>query len=248
MNFRNKTIIVTGGAQGIGLATAIAFARQGGQVYILDNNREALDPTGSGATHQRITYMACDVTDEKAVNESITAVTATQPRIDILINNAGINPAPAAIGATSPDDWQHIIDTNLTSLYLVTRSVLPQMAKGGAVVNIASILGIVGARNCSAYAATKAAIIALTKSLALDYAPDLRVNCICPGPVDTKMFADYLSRCPEPEQERRRITAAIPLQRLGTPDDIAKSVLFMASEENAWLTGAILVVDGGDSI
>ncbi len=237
-----KTALVTGAASGIGLATAIRFAQSGARVIGLDKKAQV---TSLACYHDSIQGVACDVADADQLSNTLATILQNNT-IDILVNNAGINPAPAAITETAASTWNEILETNLSSIYRVSKAVIPCMGQG-AIVNISSILALVGARNNAAYAAAKGAILSLTRSMAKDHGPDIRVNCICPGPVQTDMFEGYLTRCPDPEAERARIIAALPLQRLGTPAEVASAVLFLASAEAAWITGAILVVDGGDS-
>lgn len=245
MRLKDKLALVTGGAEGIGLAIAHRFAEEGARVYVLDLQ---MPSTPQPVTqHAPIGFLACDVADEASIHQALDSILSHHP-IDILINNAGINPAPASITQTDPNEWQHILHNNLDSVYLVSRIVIPHMTSGGAIINISSILGLVGAKGCAAYAASKGGILALSRSMAMDYAPEIRVNCICPGPVETAMFEEYLARCDHPAAERERIIQALPMKRLGEPRDVANAALFLASDEAAWITGATLVVDGGDSV
>lgn len=245
MRLKDKLALVTGGAAGIGLAIARRFAEEGAKVYVLDLQTPSHPEPDAPLTPIR--FMACDVADEASIRQALDAILPHGP-IDILVNNAAINPAPASITRTAPEAWQHILHNNLDSVYLVSRAAIPRMTSGGAIVNISSILGLSGAKDCAAYAASKGAILALTRSMAMDHAPAIRVNCICPGPVETAMFEEYLERCGDPAAERERITRALPLKRLGKPRDVANAALFLASDEAAWITGATFVVDGGDSV
>lgn len=245
MKLQGKIALITGGADGIGLSMAQRFVEEGAEVFVLDLKIPSI--IQSNIQYASINFRVCNVADETSIRQVLDSISALRP-IDILINNAGINPAPASITQTAPSEWQNIIRNNLDSVYLVSRAAIPHMTSGGAIVNISSILGLVGARSCAAYAASKGAILALTRSMAVDYAPDIRVNCICPGPVETAMFEEYLTRCSNQDAERERIIQSLPLKRLGKPCDVANAALFLASGESAWITGATLVVDGGDSI
>lgn len=248
MRLADKVAVVTGAAKGIGRHIALRFVRQGATVYALDRDQATLaELTHSPVDSGRLRTLGCDCCSESSV-QSAAATIAGETAIDILVNNAGINPSPRALTETSPEQWDRIIEGNLRSVYLVSRAFLPHISRGGAVLNIASILGLVGARSCSAYTASKGALISLTRSMALDYAPELRVNCICPGAVDTEMLQSYLLRSGDPSAERERILGEIPLQRLGVPEDIAGAAEFLVSDDASWITGAVLVVDGGDSI
>jgi len=245
MRLKDKLALVTGGAEGIGLAIALRFAEEGAKVYVLDLHTPST--LKLAAQHASIIFLACNVADEASIQQALDSILPHHP-IDILINNAGINPAPASITQTVPDEWQRILHNNLDSVYLVSRAVIPLMTSGGTIVNISSILGLIGAQNCAAYAASKGGILALTRSMAIDHSPAIRVNCICPGPVETAMFEEYLARCDNPATEREKIIQALPLKRLGKPRDVASAALFLASDEADWITGTTLVVDGGDSV
>jgi len=248
MKLRDRVTVVTGAAHGIGRAIALRFLEEGATVFALDHDERALVAlAGEASSSSRVSAFVCDCTDEGSVAAAAARI-GEGGAIDVLVNNAGINPRPRSLTETEPADWDTVIEGNLRSVYLVSRSFIPRMASGGSVVNLGSILGLTGVKNCSAYTASKGAIIALTRSMARDYAPHLRVNCICPGAVETEMFETYLARSADPEAERRRIESAIPLGRLGTPEDVAEAVLFLASANASYVTGTVLTIDGGDSI
>lgn len=245
MTFSGKTVLVTGAASGIGLSIAKRFAAVGADVIGLDKNNCSEDISAT-ENSGKMTWVTCDVAKESDLLPILQNILQGHS-IDILVNNAAINRCPAAVTETPAALWKETLETNLNSIFTMSKTVIPHMKKG-VIINISSILGLVGARNCSAYAVSKAGVISLTKSMALDYAPHIRVNCICPGAVATGMFDEYVNRCSSPQEERERIISAIPLQRLGTPDDIAHAALFLASEQASWITGVALVVDGGDSV
>lgn len=244
MNLDGRTALVTGGGHGIGRAIVRRLAGQGARVHVLERDAAALDRLS-----RELPYAvghACDVADERAVSEACSRIGSSGP-LHILVNNAGINPSPGPLTETPPSQWDAVLETNLRGLFLVSRAALPLMTAGGSVVNIASILALTGVRACAAYTASKGAIEALTRAMAKDHAPSIRVNCVCPGAVETEMFETYLARTDDPEAERRRIAAGIPLGRLGRPEDVASAVAFLCSDDAAWITGVTLVVDGGDS-
>lgn len=237
-----KTVIITGGASGIGRACALRFAATDARVIALDINPEVL---ALGDDVPNICGLRCDLADPDQVSSSLGRALRAG-HVDVLVNSAGINPQPSDLADTDEAIWQGLLDNNLTSVFHVTKAVLSRMHEG-AIINISSILGIGGARRNAAYAATKGAIIALTRAMARDHGPAVRVNCVCPGAVETAMFEHYLGRCADPEVERARIRASLPLRRLGRPEDIANAVFFLASDSASWMTGQTLIVDGGDT-
>jgi len=206
------------------------LAREGASVVILDI--AASDP-------------ACrvDITDEQAIQAAVVQAATRWGAIDILVNCAGIA-LRKPVDQTAESDWVRIFDVNVKGTFLAAKAVLPYMRDGGAIVNLSSITGITGLRERAAYSASKGAIAALTRNMALDYAPRrIRVNCVCPGFVRTPMTRALTD---DPEANRR-LTSVHPLGRLGEPVDIANAILFLVSDEASWITGHLLVVDGGFS-
>lgn len=248
MRLAGKKAVVTGGAKGIGFAIVETFLSHGCRVYVLDK----IYPekfSALNADSPSCSFIETDVSSRPAVEAAIDSITSAESAIDILVNNAAINPEPKDLIQTEPHLWHQVIETNLNSVYLVSRSVIPYMRDHGVVINIASILAERGTKKCSAYTASKGAIVALTRSMAMDYAPRrIRVNTISPGAIDTAMFREYIERCDDPAKEKKSIVDSIPLQRLGHVNDVAMAALFLASDESGWITGINLVVDGGDSI
>jgi NAD(P)-dependent dehydrogenase (short-subunit alcohol dehydrogenase family) len=240
-----RTAIVTGAAGGIGDAVARRLSDEGAAVVGLDIQADEVpDQLRSERRRRRFPIVRCDCSDSDSVSR---ALETGGDRVDILVNNAGVIRSPASIPDTSPEEWNAVMATNLGSVYHVSRAVIPRMPAGSVIVNVASILGLTGVPAAAAYTASKAAIIGLTRSMARDHAPGIRVNCVCPGAIDTEMFAGYVARSLDPSAERRRITEGIPLGRLGTPEDIAAAVAFLVSDDSSWITGSVLVVDGGDT-
>jgi NAD(P)-dependent dehydrogenase (short-subunit alcohol dehydrogenase family) len=249
MKLDKRRAVVTGAARGIGRAIARCFLDEGASVALLDRDALALQPAARslGGDSARALSVSCDVSDEASVERAVARVLDWAPRLDILVNGAGINEEPAPVTATTTGQWNDTLDTNLRGAFLLCRALIPHMNDGAAVVHVGSILGLVGVEGCAAYSASKGGLLALTRAMARDHAPGVRVNCVCPGAIDTAMFEAYVARTDDPAGERARIDASIPLGRIGTVDDVARAVLFLASDDAGWITGQTLVVDGGDS-
>ncbi len=244
-----KTALITGGGTGIGRACAVLFAREGAKVAVAGRRAEppaAVAAELSGAGNQAFAVV-CDVTKSAEVERAVQSVVARFGRLDVVVNNAGAVLAATA-EETSEADWDRLLGVNLKGTFLVSRAVLPELRKagGGVIINIGSVLGLVGMKQRAAYAAAKGGVTLLTKAMALDHAHEgIRINCICPSLVETELIRELFSVVPDPEAHRRQRIAQIPLGRLGRPEDVAQLALFLASEESSWLTGAALPLDGG---
>jgi NAD(P)-dependent dehydrogenase (short-subunit alcohol dehydrogenase family) len=246
---REWVAIVTGGASGIGLATARRLAREGAHVAIVDraDPKEAVEAiAAAGGTAWGI---RADVADEVEVCTTVDAVLARAQRVDALVNAAGIGtPRPVTIDEATMAEWQTLCAVNLTGTLLCCRAVIPAMRRGGggSIVNIASELGLVGSPRSAMYGATKGAVVQLTRALAVDHAADhIRVNCVCPGPVDTPLLRGSVSRAADPEAKLRSEMSSTLLGRLGRPEEIANVIHFLVSDEASFMTGSIVVADGG---
>jgi len=238
-----KTALVTGAARGIGQATALRLAEAGADVALCDLKAEWLAETAAGvrAAGRRAESYAVDVSDAAGVKSAVEAVAADFGRIDILVNNAGIT-RDGLLLRMSEEDWNAVLDVNLKGTYLFTRAVARLMVKqrGGAIVNIASIIGLIGNAGQCNYAASKAGVIALTKSVAKELAGrGVRANAVAPGFIRTSM-TDKLS-----EETQQRMLEAIPLKRFGSPEDVADVVVFLAGDAAAYVTGQVVNVCGG---
>lgn len=244
-----KRALITGGASGIGRATAKLFARQGAWICIADTNAAA----GQGVADEimieggRAIFMRCDVSSAAECQSSVQQMVAEFSGIDILFNNAGII-RRASVVDTTEDEWDRVMAVNVKSVFLLGKYVVPHMDKegGGVIINISSGWGLVGGRNAASYCASKGAVVQLTRAMALDHgAQNIRVNCICPGDTDTAMLRNEAQQLGETEDAFLAEAADRPLQRVGTPEDIAQAALYLASEASAFITGTTLVVDGG---
>ena len=236
-----KHALVTGGASGIGEATCIELARAGASVIVADLNLEKAQILAASLSNAKAVHM--DVT--KA--DSIEKVAAQLERLDILVNNAGIAHV-GDITHVEPDDFDRLMEVNVKSVYLVTRGLLHLLLKvRGSIVNMGSVAGQVGVKQRFAYCTTKGAVLAMTRQLAVEYPKELRVNCICPGTVQTPFVEGYLDKyhAHEKEKIRAELNARQPMGRLGKPEEIASLIRYVCSDEAEFMTGSLLPIDGG---
>ncbi len=247
MRLRDKVAIITGGASGIGRATSELFAREGARVVVADYNEKAGEETVTAIRQAggEAIFVRVDVSDWAHVQRLVDTTLQTYGGIDILVNNAGILLFGTALD-TSPQDWERVIAINLTGTFLVSKAVLPHMIArgGGAIVNLTSSTGAHdAAANTVAYVTSKGGVALLTRAMAIDHAKhNVRINAVAPGPTDTPMLRDAMS----PEQ-LAAFAATFPMGRLGRPEELARAILFLASDEASFITGAILAVDGGQT-
>jgi 2-keto-3-deoxy-L-fuconate dehydrogenase len=233
--------LVTGGASGIGAATARELARAGAHVLIADLNLPAAQSLAAELPNAKA--VAMDVTD----SASIATAFAEIPRLDILVNNAGIG-LVGDIAHTSEEDFERVMRVNVNSVFLVTKAALPLLlATRGSIVNIGSVAASVGVKQRFAYCASKGAVLAMTRQIAVDYPKELRINCIAPGTVQTPFVESYLEKyhAHEKEKIRAELVARQPIGRLGTPEDIASLVRYLCSREAEFINGALIPIDGG---
>lgn len=246
---KDKVVIVTGGANGIGRATAEVFAREGASVVIADWERDAAEKAAREIQSSFATALAleCDVSRKESVSEMVQAVLERFGRIDVLHANAAVQLTKPA-GETSEEEWDRVHNVNLKGVFFSCKYVIPAMqrARRGAIVITSSGHAFASYPNFSAYAATKGGELAFMRALALDYAGDgIRVNCVIPGATDTRLIQQYISESDDPEGTRRRLFESIPMRRLAKPKEVGEAVLFLASHYAAYITGTSLVVDGG---
>jgi NAD(P)-dependent dehydrogenase (short-subunit alcohol dehydrogenase family) len=239
-----KAAIITGGGSGIGKAIAMAFVREGAKVVIAGRDGKKLERAAAEIGGERLAVSA-DVSKAGDVQKLVDAALGKFQRINVLVNNAAVL-LPGTAESLSEEDFDQTFSINVRGLWLLSRAVLPQMraSGGGSIVNIASVLSMVGAHNRVAYAASKGAVMAMTKAMALDHAAEnIRVNCICPGIVATEMVARFNLD----ENARKQREAMHPMGRFGQPEDVANTAVFLASDEAGWTTGSVVTVDGGYS-
>jgi NAD(P)-dependent dehydrogenase (short-subunit alcohol dehydrogenase family) len=243
---KGKTAIVTGAGSGIGRACARALAREGANVALVGRRRDRLEQLADEIGNSALALQA-DVASKDQIDRVVADTAKHFGGINVLLNNAGTLHIGTAEEITE-EQWDETFNLNVRGLWLLSRAVLPHMRKagGGSIINMASVLGINGARNRAAYAASKGAVVLLTKCMAIDHGGDnIRVNAICPSFVETELTAKVMIHAPNPGQVRSERTAAHPIGRLGKPEDVAGMAVYLASDDSSWVTGAVFPVDGG---
>ena len=242
-DFENMTVVITGSARGIGFAIAEAFAGQGAHPVIIDINKQVVDEAMQKLQDKgySVSGYVGDVTNSSQMDEVFSAIIEERGKIDCLINNAGITRDNLLLRMRE-EEWRMVLEINLTGTFICTQKVFKYMmkARSGSIINIASVIGIMGNAGQANYAASKGGIIAFTKSCAKEFASrNIRVNAVAPGFIETEMTAKL------PESVVEGYAKAIALQKMGKPEDVAKLCLFLASEESAYITGQTIAIDGG---
>src|ERR1700739_1589365 len=244
MRLASKVSIITGGGSGIGKAIAMAFVREGAKVVIAGRDSKKLEAAAREIGADCLAVSA-DVSNAASVKKLVSATVDRFKHINVLVNNAAVL-LPGTAESLSEEDFDQTFDINVKGLWLMSRAVLPHMraSGGGSIINIGSVLSMVGARNRVAYSASKGAVMAMTKAVALDHAAEnIRVNCIAPGIVETEMVARFSTD----ENVRKQRVAMHPMGRFGQPAEIASAAVFLASDESGWTTGSVVTIDGGYS-
>jgi NAD(P)-dependent dehydrogenase (short-subunit alcohol dehydrogenase family) len=249
MQLARKVALITGGASGIGRATALLFAREGAAIVLADVNADAGQRVADEITQAggRAFLEPVDVTRAADCQRVVERTIREFGRIDVLFNNAGII-RRATVLDLSEADWDRVMAVNVKSIYLLSRAVIPHMQKagGGAIINTASGWGLAGGAKAAVYCASKGAVVLLTKAMAIDHGPqNIRVNCICPGDTDTGMLREEAQQLGEENSHFLAESARRPLGRVGSPEEIAQAVLYLAGDASLFVTGTALVVDGG---
>jgi NAD(P)-dependent dehydrogenase (short-subunit alcohol dehydrogenase family) len=253
-----KVAVVTGAGSGIGRATCVRLAEEGAQVVVTSRTAAHVDETCAevkGAAGSRPIGLTLDVAHSTAVDEAFAQVAEELSRIDVLVANAGIEIPPDESGVgpniadTTDEQWQAIQRVNVDGMFYSCRAALRHMPDGGSIVTVGSINSFIAWENDGAYTTSKGAVLQLTRSVAVDVAPrGIRVNCICPGVIDTGLTDQFLAAVDEPDKLHEEYAEVAPLGRTGQPREIANCILFLASDEASFVTGAALVADGGTVI
>lgn len=245
MSFEGKTIVVTGGAKGIGAGCVKIFHREQGQVVIFDVDEEAGSRL-SKKLGERVLYLSCDISDEQQVSAAMKKAADHFGGIDVLVNNAGILHY-ATVTETSEEAWDSLMNVNLKGAFLCAKHAIPYMQKAGSgvVVNMSSVQAFVVQEKVAAYVTTKAALVGLTKSIAVDYAPNIRSVAICPGGVDTELNREAFQQSTDPERARQETVDIHLVQRMAQPEEIGEMVAFVAGDKGSFVTGQALRIDGG---
>lgn len=243
MRFEGKVVLVSGGTRGIGRAAAGAFAAEGARVVACGRSAQG----GQTPDGEAVTYAYGDVSAAEDCLRLVARALEQHGRLDVLVNCAGVIYRNRTVEQTTEAEWQETFDVNVKGTFLMSKHALPALrAERGCIVNVASYVGLVGFAGASAYAASKAAVLNLTRSMALDHAGEgVRVNAVCPGSVDTDMIHAAWKQFGDVARARELWSAKHPLGRIAAPGEVARAILFLASEEASFITGAALPVDGG---
>jgi NAD(P)-dependent dehydrogenase (short-subunit alcohol dehydrogenase family) len=244
-SFKNKVAIVTGGAAGIGRAAAIAFADNGAKVVVADWKKDSHTLDAIKALGGEAIFVKCDVSKSADVKALVEKTIATYGRLDFAFNNAGIEGAMGATAECTEKNWDRTLDINLKGVFLCMKYQIPEMLKHGkgAIVNCASVAGLVGFQGLPAYVASKHGMVGLTKTAALEYATSgIRVNAVCPGVIRTEMIDRLTGKDPEAEKQFESME---PVGRMGAPEEIADAVIWLCSDASSFVTGQAIAVDGG---
>jgi len=241
MNYQNKTVVITGGAKGIGAATAQLFFDAGANVAVLDVAADA-----SNTNNERWMFLHCDVSNETAVKAAFESISQNFGSVDFLVNNAGIQ-RYGSVTETPTDEWDLVMNINLKSFYLCAKYAIPFMQKKqkGVVINVASVQAFLSQQKVAAYTTAKSAILGLTRSIAVDYSPQIRCVAVCPGTIDTPMLRDAIALSPDPDEVMQECIDMHLTKRIGTPEEVAELILYLCDDKASFITGQAIRIDGG---
>ena len=241
MNYQHKTVVITGGAKGIGAATAKVFFDAGANVVVLDVAADT-----STIQNKNWLFLHCDVSGETQVAAAFERIKYQFKAIDFLVNNAGIQ-RYGTVTETSTDEWDLVMNINLKSFFLCAKYALPLMQKNqkGAIINVASVQAFLSQQNVAAYTTAKSAILGLTRSIAVDYAPNIRCVAVCPGTIDTPMLRDAIALSPNPAEVMQECVDMHLTNRIGTAEEVAELILYLCDEKASFITGQAIRIDGG---
>lgn len=244
MRFTDHVAVVTGAAKGIGAAAAALFAREGARVALLDTDPDG-EATASGLGESAL-FIQCDVSNGAAVTEAFETIHTTLGNASLLVNNAGIQ-RYGTVTQTSEAEWDEVMNVNLKSAFLCAKAALPMMEArgGGVVINLASVQSFITQANVAAYTTSKTALLGLTRTIAVDYAPTIRCIAVCPGSVDTPMLRWAVEQSPNPSEVWDEIEQMHPVGRTGTPEEVAELIGFLCSDAAGFITGQAYRIDGG---
>lgn len=252
MKLRGRVAIITGGTSGIGLATAVLFVKEGARAVIAardeEHGKQALSKLTSGGREGL--FVRCDVRRPEDCKRVVDQAVKTFGRLDILFNNAGVIHVGRSVVDTTEAEWDSTMEVNVKGVYLMSKYAIPQMKEtgGGVIVNTASVFGLVAGSGVAAYCASKGAVVMLTRAMAVDHVSDgIRVNCICPGSVDTPMLRQEMEDLGGVDVQKPKFAARHPMNRISTPEEVAQAALYLASDDSSFVTGIALPVDGGRS-
>jgi NAD(P)-dependent dehydrogenase (short-subunit alcohol dehydrogenase family) len=242
--FSNKHIIVTGGVKGIGRGAVDAFLREGGQISVLD-----IDPAGETLEKESngmVRFYKCNVADSSNIKTSIAQAMEHFGEVDVLVNNAGIN-RYATVTETSDEEWDMVMNVNLKSAFMVSRSAIPSMLKKrkGVIINVSSVQAFITQSQVAAYTTSKTAMLGLTRSIAVDYGPEIRCVAVCPGTINTPMLQAAIRESPNPEEVFRECEEMHLLKKVGDPAEVGEFIAFLASDSASFMTGQAFRIDGG---
>ena len=246
-DFNGKVVVVTGGSSGIGLACVKSFLRCGARVVIAARNEQ----NGQAAVHMlsafgEVSFISTDVTQPTECDRTISETIRQHRQLDVLVNSAGIY-LEKSLTEISHEEYRIVMDSNIGGTFFMSKAALPYLReRKGCIVNVSSDAGLNGNINCTAYCASKGAVTLFTKALAIEVAlSGVRVNCVCPGDIETRMWSQQMDANSDPERFRKQVESLYPIGRIGTPDEVAKVILFLASGASSFVTGAAWTVDGG---